>query len=73
MTNETMHTTKAVYAIFLKWPDDNMLKLADLIPYIMEEDVEISMIKPHDVLEVSDLIFYSIINDIEKHSNKKQN
>lgn len=51
--NASVHTTKAVYAIFLKWPEDNMLRIMDLVPYIMEEEFDIYMIIPHGILAVS--------------------
>lgn len=52
-TNSSIHAIRAVYAILLKWPKDNVLKLADLIPYITDEEVEISLIQPNDASIVS--------------------
>lgn len=43
---ETINALQAVYAIFLKWPKDNKLRIKDLVSYINREDFQILMMNP---------------------------
>lgn len=45
--NETIQTIKAVYAIFLKWPLYNQLKLRDMISHLRNADFQIQLMNPN--------------------------
>lgn len=44
--DEIIYIVEAVYAIFLKWPVDNKLKIKDLVSFISTQDFQIHIMNP---------------------------
>lgn len=57
-------TIKAIYAIFLQWPENNVLKVANIAPYLHSGIYKVKMLGNQGYLKVSNLGQVFSINSI---------
>lgn len=57
-------TIKAIYAIFLQWPENNILKVANIAPYLHSGIYKVKMLGNQGYLKVSNLGQVFSINSI---------